>query len=217
MLVFAFTDLALNLTFHWFTVKDQVFGKFGLPEHLHLIVPAAFVGWGLFFMRGSFTKAVVPCLTGVLGALVVMGLGSGTADSPDFWGLALWVGISSAALVLLSTTRGDDLLAPAPAFLAFASVLLWWFATGLDRYVPGGMGPGTVEALGAAVTNTPLAAGTGAFGGLLSMPWTWVVISTFVSLTVGVAMGWLTVTVTGWLSRPAPAPAAAESARVPET
>lgn len=162
------------------------------------------------FMLGSVTKAVVPCLVGALAALVVMGLGSGTADSPDFWGLALWTGISAAMLVLLSTTRSDDLLAPAPAFLSFASVLFWWFATGLDRYVPGGEGPGTAEAVGAAVTDTPLAAGTGPFGGLLSMPWTWVVVSTFVSLAVGVVMGWLTVTVTRWVSRPATGTAAAE-------
>lgn len=44
------------------------------------------------------------------------------------------------------------------------ALLMWWFATGLDNYVPNGKGPHTVEALTTALTKTPLAAGTGAFG-----------------------------------------------------
>ena len=91
------------------------------------------------------------------------------AESPDFWGLALWIGITAAALIVLSTAVEDDRFAPAPAFCCYAAVFFWWIATGLDNFVPDGKGPHTAAALTSAITDTPLAAGTGAFGGLLSM------------------------------------------------
>ena len=73
--------------------------------------------------------------------------------------------------------------------------MFWWFATGLDNYVADGKGPHTVAALGLALTKHPLAAGTGAIGGLLSTPWTYVALSTFVSLLCGPVLGALSKTI----------------------
>jgi hypothetical protein len=60
-----------------------------------------------------------------------------------------------------------------------------------------------------AITDTPLAAGTGAFGGLISMSWIAVIVSVFVSLVVGALFGVLSVRLAGVFgkvgARPAPA------------
>ena len=167
--------VALNFTFHWVTVKDGVFGAYGVPQSIQLALPAIFVGWGLYFLSStSFTKTVIAAVTGTIGATLTMAIGPKLADSPDFWGLGVMIGITAAGLVVLSTVVEDDRFAPAPAFCAYASVFFWWIATGLDNFVPGGKGPHTADAVIAAITNKPLSAGTGAFGGLLSMSWQWV-------------------------------------------
>lgn len=205
VLAYGVTWLALNFTFHWVTVKNGVFGKYGLPEHFQLVLPAIFVAWGLFFMLGANTaalgKTVTAALTGSIGATVTMGVGPKFADSPDFWGLSLWIGITAAALVVLSTVVADDRFAPAPAFCCYASVFFWWIATGLDNFVPGGKGPHTVDAITAAITNKPLSAGTGAFSGLLSTPWPWVGVSVFASLVLGAVVGVLSVRLAGVLAK----------------
>jgi Protein of unknown function (DUF1097) len=205
VLAFVATWLSLNFTFHWVTVQDGVFGKFGLPEGIHLALPAIFVAWGVFFLLGAdgpaFGKTVTAALTGTIGATLTMAIGPKLADAPDFWGLGLMIGITSAALVVLSTTVETDRFAPAPAFCCYAAVFFWWIATGLDNYVPAGKGPHTVEAITAAITNKPLTAGTGAFGGLLSMAWQWVAVSVFVSLVLGAVFGVVSVRLAGVLGR----------------
>src|ERR1700749_4680436 len=107
ILAFVATWLALNFTFHWVTKQDGVFGKFGLPEGIHLALPAIFVGWGLYFMlgasRAALGKTAIAAVTGTIGATIAMVLGPATADAPDFWGLGLWIGITAAGLVVLST------------------------------------------------------------------------------------------------------------------
>jgi hypothetical protein len=110
------------------------------------------------------------------------------------------IGLTAAGLIVLSTAVADDRFAPAPAFCCYAAVFFWWIATGLDNFVPGGKGPHTAEAITAAITNKPLAAGTGAFGGLLSMSWLAVVVSIFVSLVVGALFGALSVRLAGVLA-----------------
>jgi hypothetical protein len=205
LLAYIATWLALNFTFHWVTVQDGVFGKYGLPEGIHLVLPAIFVGWGLYFVLGASNaalgKTAIAALTGTIGAALTMAIGPKLADSPDFWGLALMIGITAAGLVVLSTIVEDDRFAPAPAFACYASVFFWWIATGLDNFVPGGKGPHTVAAITAAITNKPLSAGTGAFGGLLSMAWQWVAVSVFVSLVVGGLFGAASVRLAGVFSR----------------
>jgi hypothetical protein len=205
LLAFVATWVALNFTFHWVTVQDGVFGKFGLPQGIHIVLPAIFVGWGLFFLLGATNaalgKTAIAALTGTIAATLTMAIGPKLADSPDFWGLGVMIGITAAGLVVLSTTVEDDRFAPAPAFCAYASVFFWWIATGLDNFVPGGKGPHTVEAITAAITNKPLAAGTGAFGGLLSMSWQWVAVSVFASIVFGGLFGVASVKLAGVFSR----------------
>ena len=193
VVAFLWCELALNFTFHWVTVADGVFGKFGLPEHLQLVLPASFVTWGLFFLLGADGRALrntlIAATTGSIAAAVVMALGPALARAPQFWGIAVAVGVVGAVLVLLSTAVADDSLSPAPAFACGGTVLMWWVATGLDNYVADGKGQHTVAALVAALTKTPLAAGTGALGGLISTPWPWVAISVWVTLLCGAGLG----------------------------
>jgi Protein of unknown function (DUF1097) len=193
VVAFLWSEFTLNFNLHWFTVADGVFGKFGLPQTFQLVLPATFVTWGLYYALGANRKAMqktlIACLTGTIGAVVIMTLGPALAGLPDLWGIALAIAIVGAGLELLSTFSEDGLLSAAPAFVCAASVLFWWFATGLDNYVADGKGPHTVAALGLALTKHPLAAGTGALGGLMSTPWTWVAISTCVSLLCGPLLG----------------------------
>jgi hypothetical protein len=193
VVAFIWTELALNLSFHWLTVQDGVFGAFGLPQSFMLVVPAAFVTWGWFFALGAdaaaLRKTLIASATGTLAAVIIMAVGPALADSPDFWGLAVAVGLAALGLVVLSALSSGDAFAPAPPFTCAGVVLLWWFATGLDGYAPAGKGPHTVEALTAALTAKPLSAGTGAFGGLLSMPWTWVAVGVFASFVCGGLLG----------------------------
>ena len=140
---------------------------------------------------------MIAALTGTIGATIAMVMGPLFAESPDFWGLALWIGITAAALIVLSTAVEDDRFAPAPAFCCYAAVFFWWIATGLDNFVPDGKGPHTAAAVTSAITDTPLAAGTGAFGGLLSMSWSAVAISVFLSLVCGALLGLASVKLAG--------------------
>jgi hypothetical protein len=205
LLAFVATWIALNFTFHWVTVQDGVFGEYGLPEGVHLVLPAIFVAWGLYFMLGASNaalgKTMIAALTGTLGATFAMVVGPLLADSPDFWGLAVAIGLSAAGLIVLSTVVEDDRFAPAPAFCCYASVFFWWIATGLDNFVADGKGPHTAEAVTSAITDTPLAAGTGAFGGLLSMSWAGVLVSVFFSLVCGALLGALSVRLAGVLGQ----------------
>ena len=133
VLAFAWTEFSLNFTFHWFTAGDLGNGL-ALPNNFHLILPAAFVSWGFFFAAGAdnaaLVKVVAASITGGLAALATMALSSLTADFPDFWGIALWVGVFALVLVVLTAT-GDWHYVPA-TFGAFAAVFFWWIATGLD-------------------------------------------------------------------------------------
>jgi len=193
LVAFLWSEFTLNFNLHWFTVADGVFGKFGLPEKFQLVLPATFVTWGLFYMLGAnriaLRKTMIACTTGTVGAIVIMTLGPAVAGLPSLWGISLAIAIVGGGLVLISSLSANDYLPAAPAFACAASVLFWWFATGLDNYVPGAAGPHTVAALGLALTTHPLAAGTGALGGLLSTPWPWVALSVWVSLLCGPLLG----------------------------
>jgi len=193
VVAFLWSEFTLNFNLHWFTVADGVFGKFGLPEKFQLVLPATFVTWGLYFVlgadRAALRKTMLAATTGTVGAIVIMTLGPALAGVPSLWGIALAIAIVGGGLVLVSALPANEWLPAAPAFACAASVLFWWFATGLDNYVPSAAGPHTVAALGLALTNHPLAAGTGALGGLLSTPWPWVALSVWVSLLCGPLLG----------------------------
>ena len=193
LLAFLWSELSLNFNLHWFTVADGVFGKFGLPEKFQLVLPATFVTWGLYYALGAdrpaFRNTLIAATTGTIGAIVIMTLGPALAGLPSLWGVSLAIAIVGGGLVVLSAVREDGSLAAAPAFVCAASVLFWWFATGLDNYVPGAAGPHTVAGLGLALTTHPLAAGTGALGGLFSTPWPFVALSVWVSFLFGPVLG----------------------------
>ena len=195
LVAFIWSELTLNFNLHWFTVADGVFGKFGLPQKFQLVLPATFVTWGLYYALGAdrvaLRKTLIAACTGTVGAIVIMTLGPALAGLPSLWGIALAIAFVGGGLVILSAVTEDGSFAAAPAFVCAASVLFWWFATGLDNYVPGAAGPHTVAGLGLALTKHPLAAGTGALGGLLSTPWQFVALSVWVSLLCGPLLGWL--------------------------
>lgn len=202
VLAYAWTHVALNFTFQWFTDGDLGNGL-ALPSNFHLIVPAAFVAWGFFFAAGAdtsaFLKVATASVTGGLAALGAMALSSATAPFPDFWGIALWVGVFAVVLVVLSAF-GEWHYVPA-SFGAFASTFFWWTATGLDYWAPDGGGIGnSVKALG-----DPATAGAGAFGGVISTPFTWVWINVTVSLLCGCLLGLASVRLTAMVTPATPA------------
>jgi hypothetical protein len=197
VLALVWTDVALNFTFHWVTNGDLGNGL-SLPSNFHLVVPAAFVSWGFFFAAGAdmaaFVKVVVASVVGGLAALGAMAASSATADLPDFWAIALFVGVFAVVLVLMSAL-GDWHYVPA-AFGAFASVFFWWTATGLDYWAPDGGG------IGNSLTSLadPATAGAGAFGGVISTPYGFVWLNITVSLLCGCVLGLASVKLTGLIT-----------------
>jgi hypothetical protein len=192
ILSFAWTEFSLNFTFHWVTVEDNVLAGLGVPENFHLILPTAFISWGLFFAAGgdnaAFGKIFLAICFGTVAALVTMPLAFETADLPDFWGIALWVGIF--AFVLVAILIAGDWYYVAGTFPCFAAVFLWWIATGLDGWVPdtvSGTAASKSEQAALLAEGTP--AGTGAALGLINTPWAWVWFNTFVTLICGLVLG----------------------------
>lgn len=211
VLSFLWTEFSLNFTFHWVTGEDEVLAGLGIPENFHLILPTAFISWGLFFAAGgdnaAFGKIAIAAIFGCVAAFVTMPLSFKTADLPDFWGIALWVGIF--AFILVAVLIAGDWYYVAGTFPCFAAVFLWWIATGLDGWVPE---PVSGSALSAAEWQAALAdagaGGTGAALGLISTPWTWVAISTFVTLLCGIVLGYISGKVAAAIT---PKPKAAEA------
>jgi hypothetical protein len=196
LLSFAWVEVSLNFTFHWVTSGDLGVGL-ELPSNLQLITPAAFIAWAVFFAAGADTpalvKTVVSSIVGASAALVLMLVSPKVADLPDFWGIALVIGVLVFIAVLLTVT-GDGYYVPG-VFVAFAAVVFWWFVTGLDGWAENGGGVGnSVEALG-----DPATAGTGAFGGVLSTPAEWVYVSSLLSLVCGGLLGYTSVKLAGVL------------------
>jgi hypothetical protein len=186
VLAFAWVEVSLTFTFHWVTSGDLGIGL-ALPSNLQLITPAAFMSWAVFFATGADTpalkKTVASSAIGATAALVLMLASPKVADLPDFWGIALVLAILVFVAVVL-TVSGDWYYVPG-VFVAFAAVVFWWFATGLDGWAANGGGVGnSVAALG-----KPETAGTGAFGGVISTPAEWVYISSLVSLVCGALLG----------------------------
>ncbi len=179
VLALIWVEFSLNFTFHWVTSGDLGNGL-SLPASFHLIVPTAFVSWGLFFAAGAdssaLQKVAVASVVGTLGGLFVMALAPEVADLPDFWGIAVVVAVAAFLVVMVSVV-GDWYYVPG-IFGAFAATIFWWIATGLDNWAPDG----------------------GAFGGVLSTPYVWVWVNTLVTLLIGCALGLISVKLTGILT-----------------
>jgi hypothetical protein len=221
---FLWTELSLNFSFNWVTAGDGNFVGFGVPENFHLILPVAFITYGLFFAAGgdnaAFGKIFLATVFGTVAALVTMPLAFKTADSniaefiagdasatPDFWGIALWVGIFAFVLVMILIA--GDWYYVAGTFPCFAAVFLWWIATGLDGYVPEAVS-GSALSGDEFLAAMPGTGGTGAAAGLLSTPWYWVWFSTWVTLVCGCILGIVTAKITAAVTpKPKAAPAEA--------
>ncbi|HJZ60642.1 MAG TPA: DUF1097 family protein [Miltoncostaeaceae bacterium] len=204
VLSFLWTEFSLNFTFHWVSNNLPAAAGVDQPKNFHLILPTAFIAWGLFFAAGgdnaAFGKIFLAIVFGTVAALVTMPLAFKTADFPDFWGIALWVGIFAFILVMILIL--GDWYYVAGTFPCFAAVFLWWIATGLDGWVANGGGIDNSLAQGKA--------GAGAFGGLISTPWPWVWFDTFVSLVCGVVLGIVSAKVAAAITpKPRAAPAEA--------
>lgn len=202
-----YVELTLNFNFHWLSDGDLGNGL-SLPNNFHLAAPAGFVSWGFYFAAGAGAdgakKVSWASIIGAAGALLTM-WGAGTlAEIPDFWGIAVALGVA-AFLVVMVAAAGDWYFLPA-AVGAFAATLFWWLATGGDNWNPGGGGEGnSVAALG-----DPATAGAGAFGGVLSTPYGWVFVNVVVTLILGVVFGLLTSIITSAFT-----PTVAEAAQEP--
>jgi len=186
VLSYLWTEFSLNFTFHWVTVSGtDLPGAVGVPQNFHLILPTAFIAWGLFFAAGgdnaAFGKIFLASLFGTVAALITIPLAYKTAMFPEFWGIALWVGVFAFILVMILIA--GDWYYVAGTFPAFAAVFLWWVATGMDGWAPAGA---DVDLDGAGAGT---ATGLGAFGGLVSTPWAWVWFDTFVTLVCGLVLG----------------------------
>jgi hypothetical protein len=222
---FLWTGLSLNFTFNWVTDGDQTLVGFGIPSNFHLILPTAFITYGLFFAAGgdnaAFGKIFLATVFGSVAALITMPLAFKTADanigdemsaSPDgpaYYGIALWVGIFAFILVMILVA--GDWYYVAGTFPCFASVFLWWIATGLDGYVQepvSGSGLSGDEFL--AAVGEAGAGGTGAALGLLSTPWYWVWFSSWITLVIGTCLGIITGKIVAAIT-PKPKAAAAEA------
>ena len=193
LLAFLASEVALNFTFHWVTVQDGVFGKYGLPQNLHLVLPALFVAWGLYFMlgadRAALGKTMIAAATGTIGAGSRWSSARCSPSRRTSGASRSGSAITAAGLIVLSTAVEDDRFAPAPAFCCYAVRVLLVDRDRPRQLRPGRQGPHTAAAVTSAITDTPLAAGTGAFGGLLSMSWIAVALSVFVSLVCGALLG----------------------------
>ncbi len=189
VLSFIYVEFTANFTFHWVTQGALAAGGkpigLDLPSNFHLAIPAGFIAWGLFFALGANNAALrevaVNCLFGCLAALVLFLFVDIVQGLPDFWSIALGVGILAFIIVLLS---GATTLINVPViFGAFAACVLWWIATGLDGWAAGSAGNNL------AALAKPATAGSGAFAGVLSTPYGFVALDIFVTLMVGLLFG----------------------------
>ncbi|MGI8714543.1 MAG: DUF1097 family protein [Solirubrobacteraceae bacterium] len=190
MLAFIYVEITANFTFHWVT-NGSLGNGLDLPSNFHLVIPAGFIAWGLFFALGADNAALretaTNCFFGCLAALVLFIFVDIVKGVPDFWAISLGVAILAFIIVLLS---GAVTLINVPViFGSFAACVLWWIATGLDGWAPNGGGVGN----SVAALAKPATAGTGAFGGVLSTPFTFVALNVFVTLLIGCAFGAMSV------------------------
>ena len=143
VLSFLYVEFTANFTFHWVT-SGNLGNGLHLPSNFHLVIPAGFIAWGLFFALGANNEAAgevaANCLFGCLAALVLFVFVDIVKGVPDFWAISLGVGLLAFVIVLFS---GAVTLINVPViFCTFAACVLWWIATGLDGWAPNGGGVG---------------------------------------------------------------------------
>lgn len=212
LLAFLWLEVSLNFGFHWFSDGDLGIGL-SLPSSFHLVPPAAFVSWAMFFAAGAdrtaALKVAVASTVGAAGGLALMWIAPMLADLPDFWGIAATAGV--LAFVVTAAGCAEDAYFIPAAFGGFATIVFWWIATGMDGWAEGGGGKGGIGGLA-----DPATAGSGAFGGVLSTPAAWVFASCLASLLCGVLLGllsaWTSARLTSAVAGRRPAPRRVASA-----
>jgi hypothetical protein len=186
IIAFVWVEFAANFTFHWVTNGDLGNGLH-LPSNFHLVIPAAFVSWGMFFALGADNAALrstaLNCLIGSVLALILFVFVDIVKGVPDFWAISL--GVAILAFIIVTLSGGYPAINVPTVFCSFAACVFWWIATGLDGWAPNGGGVGN----SVAALAKPATAGTGAFGGVLSTPFTFVALNVFVSLVFGCLCG----------------------------
>lgn len=197
LLTFLWLEVSLNFTFHWVTDGDLGIGL-SLPSNFHLVPPAAFMSWAVFFAAGGDRRALVTSSAavsiGAVAGLALMVTAPVLADLPDFWGIAA-AAAAIALIAVLASAAGQWYFTPG-VFAGFASIVFWWIATGLDGWAENGGGVGnSLQALA-----DPATAGSGAFGGVISTPAEWVFASVAATLLCGCALGLASVTLAGALT-----------------
>jgi Protein of unknown function (DUF1097) len=186
LVAFVYVEVTLNFTFHWATDGDLGNGL-SLPKSFHFVVPAGFVAWALFFAIGgdgeALRRVAIGCAFGCGAAFLVFAFVTLTKGLPDFWTISLGVAVAAGVLVVLGGL-GEWFVIPV-TFASFACCVFWWIATGLDGWADHGGGVGN----SLAALSKPATAGAGAFGGVISTPYGWVAVNTFVTLIVGALCG----------------------------
>jgi hypothetical protein len=133
LLAFAWAEVALNGTFHWFASSSMT------PSSFHVIAPVGFVTWALFFTtgadQGAVVKGIASSAVGAIAGYLVITLGPKLSGAPNFWGIALVLGIVCVGLVLAMGVVGDWYNVPV-IFGGAASVIFYWITTGLDGWAP---------------------------------------------------------------------------------
>ena len=131
VLAFLYVEFAANFSFHWVT-SGSLGNGLDMPAKFHLIIPAAFLTWGLFFVLGANNEAAklvaINTLIGAGAALALFFMTHEIKQAPDFWGISLSVGILAFVIVMLSAV--SDYLNVPTVFVTFAGTIFWWLATG---------------------------------------------------------------------------------------
>jgi Protein of unknown function (DUF1097) len=204
VIAFVYVEFAANFTFHWVT-SGNLGNGLDLPSNFHIVIPAAFVSWGMFFALGADNSALrstaLNCLVGSVSGLILFVFVDIVKGVPDFWAISLGVGL--LAFILVMASGGFAWINVPVIFTAFGCCVFWWIATGLDGWAPNGGGVGN----SVAALSKPATAGTGAFGGVLSTPFTFVALDVFVTLLIGCLCGTLSARLAGVLTpKPRSAP-----------
>ncbi len=210
VLAFLYVEFAGNFSFHW--VTDGSLGNgLDMPAKFHLVIPAGFITWGMFFALGANADAarlvVINTVLGCLAALLLFVFVHAVKKAPDFWAISLGVGLLAFILVM-ATTLSEVVNVPT-IFVTFAGTVFWWLATGADGWVPGSPThnpAGIVAALGKHAT-----AGSGAFSGVLSTPYGFVAINCFATMIVGLVFGFASARIAAVLTPATPEASAVDA------
>jgi hypothetical protein len=188
VLAFLYVEFAANFSFHWVT-NGSLGNGLDMPAQFHLIIPAAFLTWGMFFVLGANNEAAklvaINTLIGAGAAFLLFFMTHEIKQAPDFWGISLSVGILAFVIVMLSAVT--DYLNVPTVFVTFAGTIFWWLATGADGWVAGSP-THSVAGIGAAL-KAGTTAGSGAFSGVLSTPYGFVALNMAVTMLIGVVFG----------------------------